>query len=420
MTKDDLVLDGAHSVTPMASWRERINSCIPKYRSPDHDWELVDAKAVTVSSYLTDDGELKQVNWPFNFVTNGNQAAQLARYRLENSRELQPIVLECMPRMRAYRPGECVHLTLPQLGLDHDAIILSRETDPQRLTVKLTLMTEDPAKHAFALGETGTPPPSPALSLTAQQRDELAAAAANRQVTLNEIAPFAVQANSAGATTTTLPLTRAITVAVGGTVQTSGVTVGTLVTAPSAAITATASVASGVVTVSLSKADAAGTVTVPVTFDGVTYQKVIVVDRTQAAPTAGGGGGAGGGGFTDLTWTAISTTSDTQVTDTGAKVQSNASGQLAWSFAASYDGSGAAVVTAQYSLDGTSWTNFASASTGSIPVGGSEPDPGYVANSGTKTGLSNSTDYFVRVIARRFSGSGTVTWSGANFTVTAP
>src|SRR3546814_3672862 len=80
-----------------------------------------------------------------------------------------------MPRLRAYRPGDCLHLDLPQLGLDTDAIILNREIDPGTMTVKLTLMGETPAKHAYALGETGVAPPTPALGQTAQERDVTAA-----------------------------------------------------------------------------------------------------------------------------------------------------------------------------------------------------------------------------------------------------
>src|SRR3546814_11219041 len=36
-------------------------------------------------------------------------------------------------------------------------------------------MGETPAKHAYALGETGVAPPTPALGQTAQERDETAA-----------------------------------------------------------------------------------------------------------------------------------------------------------------------------------------------------------------------------------------------------
>ena len=45
VTADDLI-DEARSVTPMLSFRDRINTAIPKYRSPAHNWELVDGEAV--------------------------------------------------------------------------------------------------------------------------------------------------------------------------------------------------------------------------------------------------------------------------------------------------------------------------------------------------------------------------------------
>lgn len=180
ITEADLA-DDPVSVTAMASWRERINTVVPKYLSPDHEWQLVDAEPVSVSSLVTDDGEIKQVSWPFNLVKNVDQAAQLARYRIEDSRELQPIEITCGPRMRAYRPGEMLQLDLPEKGLDTPAVILKREFDPVKMTVKLTLIGETDAKHAFALGQTGTPPPTPALGQTAEERDEIAAAVASPQ-----------------------------------------------------------------------------------------------------------------------------------------------------------------------------------------------------------------------------------------------
>ena len=44
------------------------------------------------------------------------------------------------------------------------------------MKVKLELMGETSAKHAYCLGLTGTAPPTPAVGQTAQERDELAAA----------------------------------------------------------------------------------------------------------------------------------------------------------------------------------------------------------------------------------------------------
>jgi hypothetical protein len=168
---------GDHEVTAMQTWRDRVNTIVPRYRSEANHWEPVAAEAVGVSTYVTEDGEERREEFPFNFVKDVDQAAQLARYRLENGRELAPITLRCKPRMRAYRPGECLQLDVPQLGLDTLAVIQKREIDPATMEVTFTLIGETTAKHAFALGETGTPPPTPAIGQTGEERDAVIAAA---------------------------------------------------------------------------------------------------------------------------------------------------------------------------------------------------------------------------------------------------
>ena len=174
ITAADLT-DASISVTAMQSYRDRLNTVIPKYRSPAHNWELVSAAQVQVPSYLAEDGEemVEEIAW--GLVRDVNQATQLAAYRLQDGRELGPITLTCRPRLRAYRPGECLTLDLPEVGLTTDAVILSREIDPGSMAVTFTLIGETAAKHAYALGRTGTPPPTPALGQTAAQRDAIAA-----------------------------------------------------------------------------------------------------------------------------------------------------------------------------------------------------------------------------------------------------
>ena len=81
------------------------------------------------------------------------------------------------PRLRAYRPGECLHLSIPTLGLDTDAIMLTREIDPGRVTMTCTFIGETADKHDYALGLSGTPPPTPALGQTGEERDAIAAVA---------------------------------------------------------------------------------------------------------------------------------------------------------------------------------------------------------------------------------------------------
>lgn len=179
ITVNDLVTDDEMSLVTMPSYRDRLNTIIPRYISPDNNWELVDAGPVVNSAFLTEDGEEKRDVWPFNFVKNARQAAQLAAYRLFDTREISPITLVCKPRLRHYRPGECLHVEVPELGLDSDCIILSRQIDPVTMKVTFELMTETPGKHDFCLGRTASPPPTPAIGQTAQERDEIAAGGFN-------------------------------------------------------------------------------------------------------------------------------------------------------------------------------------------------------------------------------------------------
>lgn len=175
ITEADLLRDEEQGVVGRASWRDVLNTIVPKFRDPASNWELVPAGPVQVSTYLAADGEVKQAEWPFNFVKSLTQAAQLARYRLEQSREIQPIELVVGPRFRAYRPGDRLDLDLlDYLGLDTPAVILRREFDPAKLAVRLTLVG-DTLSHAFALGQTTTAPPVPVVGQTSAQRDALAA-----------------------------------------------------------------------------------------------------------------------------------------------------------------------------------------------------------------------------------------------------
>src|SRR3546814_10689386 len=55
ITEEDIA-DGNMSVVAMQSYRDRLNTILPKYRSADHNWEMTQAEAVTVSEYVTEDG----------------------------------------------------------------------------------------------------------------------------------------------------------------------------------------------------------------------------------------------------------------------------------------------------------------------------------------------------------------------------
>ncbi|HYI43722.1 MAG TPA: hypothetical protein VD768_08890 [Sphingomicrobium sp.] len=179
ITAADLA-DGDYVVPAMRSWRDRLNSIVPKYRSATHKWEYVQADAVTVEAYVEEDGEEKQEERQFDLVQDKDQAAQLAAYELVNGREFGPIVLPVKPRLAAYVPGEALEIDIPELGLEGQlATIIARRVDPGTAIVELTMMSETTGKHAFALGQSGSAPPTPSL-LSSEEIDEIVSSNAYR------------------------------------------------------------------------------------------------------------------------------------------------------------------------------------------------------------------------------------------------
>lgn len=167
---DDLA-DDPVKVRAMQTWRDRLNTIVPKYRSEAHKWEYVTADEVSVGSYVTEDGERKVEEIQWNLVQNVDHVTQLAAYRLVNGREL---VIDCTlkPEFRFYQPGDMLTFELADAGLDGvDAVMVSRTIDPATLSVAATFIGETAAKHDYALGLTGTAPPTPSL-LAPEDRDE--------------------------------------------------------------------------------------------------------------------------------------------------------------------------------------------------------------------------------------------------------
>ena len=157
---------GAVQVPGVRSRRERKNSIIPRYRSEAHDWQIVAASAITATEYQTEDGGLRSKEVPYSLCQNAAQAGQLAGYDLVNAREIFPITIAAKPAWMGYRPGDCITLNLPEMGLiAQKAIILNRDLDLATGTVSMTLTSETEGKHAFALGQTATPPATPGLTV---------------------------------------------------------------------------------------------------------------------------------------------------------------------------------------------------------------------------------------------------------------
>jgi hypothetical protein len=174
LTDADLADDDAE-VTAMQPWAQRLNGIRPKYRSEANQWEYVQSDLVSIAGYVTEDGEQKVEEQQYDLIQNKDQAAQIAAYKLLNGRELAPISIPCKPHMRHFGPGDMLTLDLPEHGMAGiDAIIVKRQMDAARMVVTFTMMSETGGKHDFALGRTGTAPPTPALT-TGEDRDDIAA-----------------------------------------------------------------------------------------------------------------------------------------------------------------------------------------------------------------------------------------------------
>lgn len=164
IARDDLI--GEASVTTTQTRRDRINGIIPKYRSADHDYEMVAAGCVLNSTYLAQDGAERTKEITYQLVQadpgeNPDQAAQLAAYDIVNAREAGPIVLPLKLRWLGFRAGDCLTIGDGYGFISgRTVIVLRRALDPNTGSVTLTLRTEDPAKHAWALSRVGVPAPT--------------------------------------------------------------------------------------------------------------------------------------------------------------------------------------------------------------------------------------------------------------------
>ena len=188
ITYDDLA-EGDASVTKAQTYSSRINTMVPKFIDPGSNWELMPAEAVSYPALVTEDGEERRQEFPFNFVKSATQAAQLASYKVLSSREQSPIVLPLLPQWRMARPGECYTLDLPELDLSGDAIVLKREIDPSTFTVKLTFAMETASKHTVALGTVGVPAVPVSGTQTSDVRDDTLFAANDSNTVTASMSP---------------------------------------------------------------------------------------------------------------------------------------------------------------------------------------------------------------------------------------
>lgn len=435
---DDII--GPHSFRQTGGLARKRNVVRGRFTDPSTNslYQLREYPSVELTSV---DGIERMLPLDLAYVEDGIRAQRIAKQVLMRNQFRGEFSADFNLKALGCEVGDIVRVTFSKRNWTNKLFRVVSKSISFSGRVPLTLVEEDASIYAWSAEESSVPASSsvtpfdptsnpinvagtiadwPNVSDSAGTKPEdNADVTANAQVVTTQPGAFNIQADSTGTTTTVLSAqTRSIMVYKGGTLQTSGVTVGT--TTASAGITiASASVSSGVVTVELSTADASGYVTIPVIFESKTYNVIIPVIRQVAAPPQTGGTGTTT--VTDGDWTSINSTTYAQVTNDPMQVDSDGSGQLLWTYNASYN-NGVVTCKAQYSTDNSTWSDFTgSETTGSTPitVPGEEED-GFISNNGTQTGMTASTTYYVRLLAKRTAGTDTLAFTGETFNVRQP
>lgn len=162
ITADDVI--GAIEVDTAASRIDRINTIQPTYWSPQHRWQMTALPEVTAQAYRDADGGKRSRGVTYPYVTNANQAAQLAALEIAHSREGMAGQVALKPYLQRIQPGDVFTITEPGFLLDGlKCLCMSTEYDPAEAVVRVTFVSETDAKYPFALGQSTTPPTPPTL-----------------------------------------------------------------------------------------------------------------------------------------------------------------------------------------------------------------------------------------------------------------
>ena len=157
------LLDGL-SIAMTKSRRDRFNSVIPRYVDEDSEWSVISGTAITEPAYVTaDKGQrTKEIDFPLVQVFSGEDAkqpGQLAAYEIVDSREAGPFNWTTGPEWIGLKTGDVIYLNVPEEGLVNQPVLITRRAiDPATGKVSFSAQTETYSKHAYALGQSTTPP----------------------------------------------------------------------------------------------------------------------------------------------------------------------------------------------------------------------------------------------------------------------
>ena len=165
-TITDADLRGDFSVTGCATIRDRKNAIIPRCKSAAHNWTVQPHGRIAPATYLAEDnGEERPVEVEYEAVADPTQVRQLAALELANLREGLAAVIPVAASFRKYRAGDCLTVNAgATLLTGQKVVVVKREFNHRTRIVNLTVRSETDGKHAYAMGRTAEPPPSPSLT----------------------------------------------------------------------------------------------------------------------------------------------------------------------------------------------------------------------------------------------------------------
>lgn len=162
ITANDVI--GAIELDTAASRIDRINTIQPQFWSPAHRWQMTALPEVTAQAYRDADGGKRSRGVTYAYVTNANQAAQLAALEIAHAREGMAGQIVLKPYLQRIQPGDTFIIDEPGFLLDGlKFLCMSTEYDPAEAVVRVTFVSETDAKYPFALGQSTTPPAPPTL-----------------------------------------------------------------------------------------------------------------------------------------------------------------------------------------------------------------------------------------------------------------
>lgn len=154
-------LNGAVKATTTAPMRSRINSITPSYVDPGNRYEIVEGQKVSHANWVAEDrGVERSSRTTYQLVQQAAQAHQLATYEMMDSREPFQFMIQTKPMGLGCEVGDLVRFDCAEVGADMmPCLVLDRKWDATQKIVSLTLKSENPDKHTFALGQSQSPPP---------------------------------------------------------------------------------------------------------------------------------------------------------------------------------------------------------------------------------------------------------------------